>query len=563
MTPLATDFALYSAESKRLGLNSPRCPFQNVNACPRYFYSLSLLGQYGCTKLDKSEDDRLKALWVSSPLAPQTREQDTHVDSAGEKISAYNNFCPEVAFDRFGIFATYLSPHVDEIDTSLAHERLGREGAPAEDPRWTWRAITPQHYSECPFYSQLSHGWPKLLARGQTPVIGAPSSSPPRFDVFISHASEDKETFVRALAAELARLGLRVWYDESTLKLGDSLRDKIDEGLASSEYGVVVLSAAFFSKNWPQAELGGLFAREMQGRKVILPVRHGLTQADVVKHSPLLADKLATLTEKGVETVAAEIFAVVRPKAPVPQIEPKRAAAARRAEPITNLLGSVQEVSPLLYKLDELLAGEDARRFVSAMQRFFAGTNLLTVDVASDLLVATDNLLRVCCAAGDLHYQCGKFATALHHLDLYRKQGGFDLKICGPWGGQGLRSEIHFLHGCLLNMIERGKDNSECNMRLLRLNIAILQYAEDQVRSKHGFPKIGPTVHHALREFLSPQIAKHLGGTLPDPIDTVLVSDMKNYCRAAWNELETEDKVALWEFVSCDWLTSHLRFWKK
>ena len=82
-----------------------------------------------------------------------------------------------------------------------------------------------------------------------------------KFDVFISHASEDKKTFVRDLARELTRLGISVWYDEATLQLGDRLREKIDEGLANCRYGVVVLSHSFFSKNWPQAELEGLFAR--------------------------------------------------------------------------------------------------------------------------------------------------------------------------------------------------------------------------------------------------------------------------------------------------------------
>jgi len=71
------DFAWYSAESKRHGLKSPRCPFQNANVCPRYFNSLSILGDYGCTKIEKSEDDRLTAFWKNHPLAPQTREQDT------------------------------------------------------------------------------------------------------------------------------------------------------------------------------------------------------------------------------------------------------------------------------------------------------------------------------------------------------------------------------------------------------------------------------------------------------------------------------------------------------
>jgi len=95
------------------------------------------------------------------------------------------------------------------------------------------------------------------------------------FDVFISHASEDKESFVEPLANALRRAELKVWYDRFELKLGDSLREKIDQGLANSRYGVVVLSKAFFSKEWPKSELDALVTRQnSEGKKVILPIWH-------------------------------------------------------------------------------------------------------------------------------------------------------------------------------------------------------------------------------------------------------------------------------------------------
>jgi hypothetical protein len=316
MSNVIADFSWYSAESTRLALKSPRCPFQNVNVCPRYFCSLSLLGNHGCTKIEQSEDERLTAFWNNHPLAPQTGEQETSITSTGKDISAYHNFCPEVAFDRFGIFATYFSPHRDEIDTGYAHKGLSEEGAPSDDPRWTWRSVTPQHYAECPFYSQLSHGWVKHITRPAVTSVIAAATLPVRFDVFISHASEDKDDFVRPLAGAIASMGLKVWYDEWTLTIGDSLRQKIDEGLAASDYGIVVLSRSFFAKKWPQAELDGLFAREMAGRKVILPVWHNVTRDDVLQYSPLLAGKLAAPTDDGVDSVAKKVFAAIRPSSP-------------------------------------------------------------------------------------------------------------------------------------------------------------------------------------------------------------------------------------------------------
>jgi len=115
-------------------------------------------------------------------------------------------------------------------------------------------------------------------------------------DAFISHASEDKDELVRPLAQALIALGDKVWYDEFALKVGDSLRRSIDHGLASSRFGIVVLSPSFFAKNWPQYELDGLVAKEQQGTKVILPLWHRVSKNDVLQYSPTLADRLALST---------------------------------------------------------------------------------------------------------------------------------------------------------------------------------------------------------------------------------------------------------------------------
>src|ERR1700730_8724144 len=74
-----------------------------------------------------------------------------------------------------------------------------------------------------------------------------------KWGAFICHVSEDKKDFVIPLAEELQKFGIRVWLDKFTLKVGDSLRQKIDEGLTKSRFGVVVFSPSFFEKNWPKA----------------------------------------------------------------------------------------------------------------------------------------------------------------------------------------------------------------------------------------------------------------------------------------------------------------------
>ncbi len=128
------------------------------------------------------------------------------------------------------------------------------------------------------------------------------------YELFISHASEDKDDFVRPLAAALKSLEVRVWYDEFTLEIGDSLRESIDKGLVSSKYGVVVLSPSFFAKNWPQYELNGMVAREMNGEKVILPIWHRVTKNEVIEFSPTMADKVALNSgAESIEEIASQL----------------------------------------------------------------------------------------------------------------------------------------------------------------------------------------------------------------------------------------------------------------
>ena len=119
-----------------------------------------------------------------------------------------------------------------------------------------------------------------------------------QYDVFISHASEDKESFVNALVGELKKRNLKVWVDVLCIKWGDSLRKAIDEGLKKSRFGIVVISKHFIDKGWTQYELDGLFEREMTQRKVILPIWHNITKAEVQDFSPSLAGRKALITSE-------------------------------------------------------------------------------------------------------------------------------------------------------------------------------------------------------------------------------------------------------------------------
>lgn len=154
----------------------------------------------------------------------------------------------------------------------------------------------------------------QLLPRAVRPPVveRRPAENSARPDAFISHASEDKDAVARPLADRLHQHRYTVWFDQYTLRLGDGLRRRIDEGLASCRYGVVILSPSFLQKQWPQRELDGLVALETtDGRKRVLPVWHNVTGEMVARYSPTLADRLAVSTDLGIESVVSQIIDVL------------------------------------------------------------------------------------------------------------------------------------------------------------------------------------------------------------------------------------------------------------
>lgn len=109
------------------------------------------------------------------------------------------------------------------------------------------------------------------------------------YDVFISHASEDKDSFVSPLVEALQDAGIRVWYDATTMQWGKGLREQIDNGIKRSKYAIVVLSKSFFSKKWPQRELDGILAKETITGATPLPIWYDITHEEIYEFSPTLA----------------------------------------------------------------------------------------------------------------------------------------------------------------------------------------------------------------------------------------------------------------------------------
>jgi len=138
---------------------------------------------------------------------------------------------------------------------------------------------------------------------------GPPRAGPMRQtgkDLFVSHASEDKESFVRPLVDALRSADVTVWFDEYELVLGDRLREKIDDGLRNSRHGLVVLSHNFFRKPWPKSELDGLFSLMDRDRR-IMPIWHGLTVDEVRTYSPTLAGLVSAKSSEGIDKIVRDV----------------------------------------------------------------------------------------------------------------------------------------------------------------------------------------------------------------------------------------------------------------
>ena len=216
------------------------------------------------------------------------------------------------------------------------------------------------------------------------------------WDVFISHSTEDKSDVARPLAQQLGDLGLRVWIDENELRVGDSLRESIDRGLARSRFGVVILSRAFFAKKWPQWELNGLLARETSGDKVVLPVWHRVAAGYVGRHSPILADRFSLSTELGIERVAAELADVCSSGLVVTTVTPGESRAPEEGP-------GAETVEEAVSKKDLAITYRQAGNFIEAEEQF-------------------DGALRIHRRVGNLPGQ----ANALNNMGiLYRMEGRY------------------------------------------------------------------------------------------------------------------------------------------
>ncbi|MBL0741456.1 toll/interleukin-1 receptor domain-containing protein [Chryseolinea lacunae] len=137
-----------------------------------------------------------------------------------------------------------------------------------------------------------------------------------QYDVFVSHAVEDKISIANELADRLQKTGLKVWYSGNELIIGKSIEETINKGLAQSRFGIVILSPTYLSKDWTIREFYWLIN---QNKNTILPILHNITLKEIVDKYPFMADVYCIHSDKGMDYVVDAITTRIKGDTPEPK----------------------------------------------------------------------------------------------------------------------------------------------------------------------------------------------------------------------------------------------------
>ena len=168
------------------------------------------------------------------------------------------------------------------------------------------------------------------------------------YDVFISHAVEDKIPIANELYRRLEEKNLKVWYSGSELSVGDRLTESIHTSLDQCRFGVVIISPTYLSKIWALNEFFFLLTKEKDGQKVILPVLYDITPEQLAYRSTLMAEMFAVRADMGLDHVTEKLYQ---------EIQKQRAKDAAMGEPADRASVAKKRIAVFLMALLILIVG--------------------------------------------------------------------------------------------------------------------------------------------------------------------------------------------------------------
>lgn len=269
-------------------------------------------------------------------------------------------------------------PEIVALDIEQYRGGVVRDALPGERPTEGVRR-TAELTVFCLMFAAKLGDWSEDIASIEGPRIKPPvthaENSPMtiEFDVFMSHASEDKADVAEPLSIALGKTK-RVWLDKGQIRGGNYLQAKIDEGLGASRFAVAIFSEAFFNKTWAKRELAALLSLEDDGKERIIPVLHGITIERLRKFSPIMASRLCLNTNKSIAALSEEILAILNdpPHEVSKHVAPPPASPVPEARPRPFVDGTKSPGINLPYDdLDEhakkfLLLADDGDKFIRA-----------------------------------------------------------------------------------------------------------------------------------------------------------------------------------------------------
>lgn len=196
----------------------------------------------------------------------------------GTNINEYNK-PSEIWMNDVQIFyENYLKDHAlgDRINTLLFHRAFGAYGELV--------AALTSVSKDRKFIDKMNGIQEVSVPKYQARTI-------PEYDLFISHASKDKEELVENLYRSLDKLGIKIFYDKESIEWGDNWKEKILNGVNKAEFAIIVISENFFGREWTERELNELLSRQNRnGQKIILPILKNITMEQLQQKYPSVAD---------------------------------------------------------------------------------------------------------------------------------------------------------------------------------------------------------------------------------------------------------------------------------
>jgi hypothetical protein len=206
---------------------------------------------------------------------------------------------------------------------------------------------------------------------------------------------------------------------------------------------------------------------------------------------------------------------------------PRQHDQINSTEDAAQLLRDIDDVKPLLAKIDTPVKGKEAQAYFASLQVFFCGANLFTFRVSKELRIALDLLLRVISTRQheDRHYELGKLFSAAESLESFRKSIGGAHEI---WVGEKDNPDqiIQTIYTSLSMMLEPISNVRNYDSLAARCALVFTAYGRRQ--KPELFPETSHALHQAVRDFIELGFAVGLNAKLPDPIDSAYMSDLRS-----------------------------------